>query len=424
MTPACNGVEPAVRSSRDRRGANPSLRFGLTAIPLAFAAMLFCVQPAALGQTSAADAAGGDVMRGWHVFHEKRCAHCHAVWDQGGHLGPDLGRTRSDQSTDWQLAGVMWNHIPKMLGRLEQTGLPPTTLTPREMADIFALLAFVRQLDEPGDPARGEQILRNKGCSECHDTDTGGDGPGPDLTQWGRYTNPVFWAQLMWEHAPMMEEAMKNAGIAWPKIEGADLVHIVAYLRSVGVTGEKTYLRPGSAVRGRKLFLEKKCDTCHPGQGPDLATADLPGTIGALASRMWNHSPEMARAMRRQDVARHPVSAQELADILAYVLAMGWSDDRGDTARGRRVFADKGCAQCHEREDLQIAAPSLGQLGRDATPAGMAAALWNHGRSMLDRMTEGGMSWPMFHDREMIDLLTYLTSIVDDSETPDAPGES
>lgn len=369
---------------------------------------------------------GGDVMRGWRTLHEKQCVDCHAVWDQGGRAGPDLGRIRAGRLSDGQLAGVMWNHIPKMLGQMDQTGHPPATLTRQEMADIFALIFFVRQLDALGDPVRGEQILRSKGCSECHSTDDAEGGVGPDLAKWGRYANPIVWAQMMWEHAPMMEEAMKQSGMNWPKLEGSDLVHIVAYVRSVGVRGEKTYLRPGSVDRGQQLFVEKRCDHCHPGSGsaPDLARADLPTSFAALASRMWNHSPDMARVMQEQEVARHPVSPQELADILAYVLALGRLDRGGDSVQGQRIFAQKGCAQCHDREDMIAAGnPSLGQLREHASPVEMAAAMWNHGETMLAKMTEAGMAWPVFNDREMVDLLAYLQGVELDPAGDNLPGD-
>jgi mono/diheme cytochrome c family protein len=108
------------------------------------------------GQTPPAElAVTGDVMQGWRVFHEKQCVACHAVWDQGGTVGPDLGRIRPGRLSGGQLAGVMWNHIPKMLARMKQAGSPPATLNEPEMADIFALVYFVRQLDELGDPAQG-----------------------------------------------------------------------------------------------------------------------------------------------------------------------------------------------------------------------------------------------------------------------------
>lgn len=205
---------------------------------------------------------------------------------------------------------------------------------------------------------------------------------------------------------------MRRSGMTWPKLEGSDLVHIVAFVRSVGISGDRTYLRPGSVEPGRRAFEEKGCDGCHPGSGPDLTTTELPGSVAALASRMWNHSPTMSRVMREQEVERKPIEPQELADILAYVLALSNTDREGDATNGARVFARKGCDQCHDSEEMtEGGGPTINQLGHDALPVSMAAALWNHGETMLERMTEAGISWPVFDDREMVDLLAYLRTI-------------
>lgn len=358
-------------------------------------------------ETTAGDEAG--VMEGWRAFHARQCADCHAIWGRGGRTGPDLGRLRTGRPSAAQLAGVMWNHIPKMLAHMKQVGAAPESITPGEMTAIFDLLRFVQQLDAPGDPAEGERVLRIKGCTECHSIDTEGGTIGPDLAQWGSYVNPIIWAQTMWEHAPLMEEAMKRSEMRWPKLEGADLVHIVAYVRSAGVSAEKKYLRPGSAARGRELFAEKNCGRCHPRSATDLAKADLPTSIGALASRMWNHSPEMTNVMREKQVARQSVSPQELADILTYILMRRSLAQPGDPATGKQVFERKGCTQCHESaEKSDSVGPRIGDLSDSATAANMAAAMWNHGEAMLQRMTKAEMSWPMFDPGEMVDLLAYL----------------
>ncbi len=380
-----------------------------------------CVTRVQAQSIQVTDVSSGDVTRGWRIFHEKECVDCHAIWDQGGHVGPDLGRSRTGQLSAGQLAGVMWNHIPKMLGQIEETGHAPSTLSRDEMNELFSLIFFVRQLDEQGNPRRGEQILRNKGCTECHSVDTSEGGVGPDLAKWGKYANPIVWAQMMWEHAPLMEEAMRRSDMVWPKLEGSDLVHIVAYVRSAGVSGEKNYLHPGSVANGQQLFLDKACNQCHPARaagssgsatGPDLSKANLPTSVGALASRMWNHSPAMTKIMREKNVERRPINPQELADILAYILALGHLDDEGDALKGEQIFAQKGCIQCHEREGVANAiAPAVAQLSGHATPVGMAATMWNHGASMLEQMTEAGLSWPVFNDKEMVDLLAYLRTL-------------
>ncbi len=65
-------------------------------------------------------------------------------------------------------------------------------------------------------------------------------------------------------------------------------------------------------------------------------------------------------------------------------------------------------------------APAVAQLSGNATPVGMAAAMWNHGATMLDRMTDAGLSWPVFNDREMVDLLAYLRTLTSAAGAEDA----
>jgi cytochrome c2 len=351
----------------------------------------------------------GNMMQGWQVFYAKRCVECHSIWGHGGNVGPDLGRSRVGRLSGGRLAGVMWNHIPKMLGQMEQTGRPPTTLTREEMGDLFALMFFVRQLDEKGNAERGERILQSKGCAECHSIGSVEQGVGPDLAKWGRFANPVAWAHMMWEHAPIMEEAMKRSGINWPKLEGADLGHILAYVRSTAGVGEREYLRPGSQRRGHELFRNKRCHECHPGAGPDLSKTAPRQSVAALAAHMWNHSPAMMSLMRKRNMKPEPISAQELADILSYILGLGNTNGGGNPAQGERVFEAKGCTQCHAPDtESASGGRAVSLLRGDATPVDIAAAMWNHGGPMLERMIEAGISWPVFNDQEMVDLLAFL----------------
>ncbi len=120
----------------------------------------------------------------------------------------------------------------------------------------------------------------------------------------------------------------------------------------------------------------------------------------------------MTRVMRQQNVARLPIDAQELTDILTYVLTLRNQDRGGSAERGRAVFEAKGCGECHQAEEMaQQQAPSLEELKGVATPVGMATAMWNHGRTMLERMTEAGLAWPVFIDQEMIDMLVYVNDL-------------
>src|SRR5512143_68886 len=174
----------------------------------------------------------GDAETGWELFREKNCMRCHAVWGEGGDVGPDLGRTRTvGHLTAGQLAAMMWNHVPRMWEKMEEGGIHLTPISPEEMSHLFAFLLFIRYADEPGDPAEGKGLLSKHKCDTCHAIDARGGTVGPDLAKWARFVNPVVWAQKMWKHALEMKERMIAMGIAWPQFNGQDLNNIVAYIR-------------------------------------------------------------------------------------------------------------------------------------------------------------------------------------------------
>ncbi|MHC4989909.1 MAG: hypothetical protein ACYTGC_02920, partial [Planctomycetota bacterium] len=107
----------------------------------------------------------GRVAGGWNVFARKHCLECHAIWGAGGEIGPDLGRIMIDGFSAAHLAGAMWNHVPTVRSLMLRQQLEFPSLDESEMNDLFSFLSFVRYLDEPGDPALGERILREKGCA-------------------------------------------------------------------------------------------------------------------------------------------------------------------------------------------------------------------------------------------------------------------
>jgi cytochrome c2 len=355
----------------------------------------------------------GDVVRGWRIFHEKRCVDCHAVWGQGAQIGPDLGRASRGHFSSNELAAQMWNHVPRMVALLRQYRLSEVTLTRAEMADMFSFLYFARQLDQPGDPREGSRLLVERRCAECHSLERQGDQVGPDLTRWAGNVNPIVWAQLMWGHGTGMAQAMKARGIEWPKLEDDDLANIITYVRSIGPTTAKTYLRPGSSANGQHLFKERQCAVCHSPdsdpkhRGPDLVHVELPRSLSGVASRMWNHLPAMSKLMAERNVQVAPITAQEMADIIAFIFAQQYQREEGEPSRGLAVFQQKRCTECHTlapREDSPELVPRVSAVD-------MADAVWKHGASMVDQMASAGIPWPLFEGTEMADLVAYIGSV-------------
>lgn len=357
----------------------------------------------------------GDAETGWGLFREKNCMRCHAVWGEGGDVGPDLGRTRTfGHVTAGQLAATMWNHVPRMWEKMEEGGIQLTPISPEEMSHLFAFLLFIRYADEPGDAVEGKRILSQHKCDTCHSIDAQGGTVGPDLAKWARFVNPIVWAQKMWQHALVMKESMTTMQIAWPEFSGQDLNNIVAFIRSQTAGEAKEYIEPGSAARGERLFESRGCAACHtmggsPGAGPDLLKTELAESSSAIATRMWNHAPKMQQEIRKRNLSALDLSAQEMADIITYLLTRRYFVSAGDPEAGRKVFFTKQCVMCHAIHDWGgHIAPNLAALAGNASPILMAHVMWRYGPVMLGQMADRGIRWPHFDGHEMADLIAFL----------------
>ena len=174
----------------------------------------------------------------------------------------------------------------------------------------------------------------------------------------------------------------------------------------------------GSPARGGSLFSDLGCDTCHalygigPDIGPDLGTALPNGSSPVrIVADMWNHGPQMWQKMNEAQFGLPHISQQDALDLLSFLYIMRYVDVPGDIVKGRSLFKSKGCAKCHTVDGSKNEpGPDLGTLDVD-TPIVWAQRMWNHGRSMQDKMEKLNISWPTFQNHEMLDLLSYLQKI-------------
>jgi mono/diheme cytochrome c family protein len=345
----------------------------------------------------------GDVKEGWRVFIQKKCGECHAIWGEGGKGGPDLGTLPQAYVSQAQLAALMWNHGPEMWGRMAAKKIPPETVTTKEMADLFAFLYFIRYMDEPGNLQKGKALMERV-CGKCH---TPREGTKSDLSRWGMYTNPILWAQMMWNHSGQMEREMKAKGIPHFEFSGNEMVDLIAYIRSLGLGTEKVYLSPGDPESGERLFVQKGCIQCHiPRSEYDLSgKKDFPRTLAQLAGMMWNHSEEMRKGMERRGINFPALSSQEMADLVAYLFSTRYFDEPGNPERGKAVFIKKQCNLCHVKG---AKSGDLSQLKGLVSPIFMARTMWNHGSEMLEKMRKAKIPWQKMDGKEMVDLMEYL----------------
>jgi putative heme-binding domain-containing protein len=133
-------------------------------------AWILIAAAAAYGQESSV-AAGAKIFRA-------HCGECHGLHGEGGR-GPTLA------SGAFYHGGTDADLIANISDGIAGTAMPGVFFSPVQVRQI---VAYVRSLAETGaqrpagDPAHGQQLFREKGCSGCHLARGEGGSKGPDLS--------------------------------------------------------------------------------------------------------------------------------------------------------------------------------------------------------------------------------------------------
>ncbi|MEE8449498.1 MAG: c-type cytochrome [Thermodesulfobacteriota bacterium] len=169
----------------------------------------------------------------------------------------------------------------------------------------------------------------------------------------------------------------------------------------------------GDPAKGKVLFRQKGCSTCHAirgvggKMGPDLAKLRHFHSVFGMAGILWNHSVHMAAAGKKSRITRPVFKGKELADIIAYLHSL---EVIGDPEEGEKLFERKGCASCHR------VAGKGGKIAPDLAtdhphpPSELIGLMWNHALVMASVMKALDIPWPVFEAGEMADLLAYIAA--------------
>lgn len=172
-----------------------------------------------------------------------------------------------------------------------------------------------------------------------------------------------------------------------------------------------------NAVAGARVFGAKGCVECHSVRGlggrggPDLGEVEARHSFYELAATMWNHVPRMAARMRERRIPASRILPREAGDLFAFLYTLDYFEPPGDAREGRTLFFDKQCVMCHQVNGVGgVVGPSLDFLGGYRSPIPVAAAMWNHGPAMAEKMRARGVTRPTFTGRQLRDLIAYLES--------------
>jgi mono/diheme cytochrome c family protein len=271
----------------------------------------------------------GDTASGRELFSEKSCIVCHQVAGVGGVVGPSLDFL-NQYGSPVQIATALWNHGPSMSAAMREHGIRRPTFSGSELADLVAFLKSATSgLPEgamyvlPGRAEEGRRLFEERSCTECHGIHGTGGELGPDLSQLAGRHSLLDFAAAMWNKAPAMTAAMREAGVDVPQLRAGEMADLLAYLHLVQSSAER-----GESDRGPRLLSDKGCLVCHSvaGRGGDTAgdltqARGLTSQAGVIAA-LWNHvliSDEPGRS-----VASWPTfTPEEMADLAAYLQTIG-----------------------------------------------------------------------------------------------------
>jgi mono/diheme cytochrome c family protein len=352
---------------------------------------------ASLAQSLPADSA-----RGERLFESEHCIECHSVNGKGAHTAPDLGRRLDRDFTPATLASTMWNHAPTMWSAMRARNVQPVSVDGQAAADLFAYFYSARFFEKPGDAGRGKRLFAERSCAQCHGiTDVKNPAARP-VSQWQSLGDPIALTAAMWNHSASMGTELLRKGIKRPELSGQDLTDLLVYLRNLAATKDvASAFQTTTGAGGEELFEKKGCIQCHR-TGESHISSRLKGeTLTDIAAHMWDHGLRMPAATVHLEPG-------EMREVLSYVWAAQFFESSGDAGRGKRVFAAKRCAECHD--NTSSGAPSLAHGTRGFSGITMVSALWHHGPTMLALMLERKMPWPRFDAREMSDLIAYLNT--------------
>ena len=171
--------------------------------------------------------------------------------------------------------------------------------------------------------------------------------------------------------------------------------------------------------RGYKLFESLACVKCHSvaGRGarvgPDLGRlADRNFTPAALAATMWNHAPTMWASMRERGVRPGDLDEQAARDLFAYFYSARYFEKPGDAGRGKELFTQRNCAQCHGL--TATVAPGAAPVSEWHTlnsPFALVEAMWNHLPRMRAVAATKKVTLPQLAAQDLVDLLVYLRNL-------------
>ena len=350
------------------------------------------------------------------IFRAKGCATCHGTSANGSSSGPSL-RDSQSLTTLPRLVTAMWNHAPHMWEEMQARQLPYPTLSYDETAQLVTYLYMSAYADGAGDVDRGQHLFVERKCAECHEETARTS--SPSLLAISDADDPLSWTQVLWNHAPAMQQKIDSKGGAWPIFHASDMRDLFAYVRSTrGLPADDPPDIAGDPNRGWELFQQKGCLRCHAfsatspnGARSFGADRPLPPTFSEFGANLLNHFPRMKNAFASEKSPLPRFENHDVADIAVFIYSLHYLEPTGSPQVGKSIFGWRGCSQCHgDNAEGTTFGPPLRGRGQVYTAVRLATSLWAHGGRMYRSTQHRGQPWPVLQDADVGHLLTFLNT--------------
>jgi cytochrome c2 len=269
----------------------------------------------------------------------------------------------------------------------------------------------------PEDPYVGQNVFLEKGCNKCHAMWDKPNKSGPNLKNQKNSRTFLGIAAVMWNHLPKMFESSEELNLTFTNFQQKEVNQLIAYLCFLRYSNQK-----GNFFIGNKLLNKKGCLKCHSidgsekKAGPDFNNIKFYISPIYLAQAMWNHGQYIPKAGHQNSVKHIKLDADDFIDITAALQELNSTSlnktqysNFGNIENGKRMFAKKGCGNCHESDAKnQSVALDLKNVKIRKGIMEIAASMWNHGPDMWQKIEEQKKTPLIFQGAEMSDLIAYI----------------
>ncbi len=343
-------------------------------------------------------AEGIRISEGRNLFMDP-CYRCHPLAEQEtGKIAPRI------KSMDvFAFAAAIWNQSPNMLKAFETKGWKLPSIDSRQMLQIFLFTQVMADRVRVGDPELGKRFVEANHCLSCHSIGGQGVEVGPSWDRFADTLHPTILMSAIWLHRRQMIYAFKQRNVALPEFQKGDLANLQAFIRQNGrspgiapilVDLEKVTIEPS-------MFGKFHCNSCHD-------VGEFAGhperSLQTITESLLTHA--FMPAFAKPPLELLVMTPEDSVSIAGLIYYFGHLRLATDPAKGKRIFSQHGCNECHDEPDGSTKDGIVIEPVRDTWD--LISRIFNKVPNMIQEAKLESRAFPRLTPEEMAQLYAYL----------------